>query len=110
MACGRICFDQQCSVNFADVRQCEVQVLQTSSFKLNTIDRVIALGTHGNNPRRGRVCCRFGISAWQTDIHFIEFGPAGGQHQKNENNQQHINEWNQVDVGLGAVALSEFQD
>jgi hypothetical protein len=48
-------------------------------------------------------------STGQADIHFIELGPGGGQHQKNEDNQEHINEWNQIDVRLNAGVLSKFQ-
>jgi hypothetical protein len=49
------------------------------------------------------------IGCWQTQVHFVELGPRGGEHQKNEDDQQNINERNQIDVGLSWETLFKFQ-
>jgi hypothetical protein len=51
-----------------------------------------------------------GRCTWQTHVHFIELGPGGGEHQKDKDHQQNINEWNQIDFRFNAVVLSKFQN
>ena len=48
----------------------------------------------------GVVALLLGIGHGQGQLQFGEFAVGGGQHQKDEDHQQHVDERDQVDLGL----------
>ena len=79
------------------------------------VDRVATVGSHGNNDFFRVIALLLGIGHRQGQLQFGEFAVGGGQHQKDEDHQQHVDERNQVDFRLiarfaGAEVHKRFRE
>ena len=73
------------------------------------VDAKLAIGADGNHNLARVLFLGGGIRNGKIQLHLGEFAVGGGEHQKDEHYQQHVDERNQVDFWLRRSGAAKFQ-